>query len=106
MGQIAFPSPRQRGPREVSVVRHRLAPAMHALFDLPQSEPAQTTTAPAQPSRRRDPQALLDGLNGPQRDAVTHEGRPLLIVAGRPSAQNTGAAAPPPPFAAPPHPPP
>lgn len=29
-----------------------------------------------------DPQALLDGLNGPQRDAVTHAGSPLLIVAG------------------------
>ncbi|MFE9688417.1 DNA helicase PcrA [Micromonospora sp. NPDC005806] len=31
---------------------------------------------------RRDPQALLAGLNGPQRDAVTHAGSPLLIVAG------------------------
>ncbi|MEV4517810.1 DNA helicase PcrA [Dactylosporangium sp. NPDC049525] len=57
---------------------------MHALFDLPQSEPAGVTApaAPAQPSRRREPEALLDGLNGPQRDAVTHEGSPLLIVAG------------------------
>ncbi|MFG2057688.1 DNA helicase PcrA [Micromonospora sp. NPDC048930] len=45
----------------------------------------------AGPSPRRDrvpsagrpgPQALLDGLNGPQRDAVTHAGSPLLIVAG------------------------
>ncbi|HEY9350951.1 MAG TPA: UvrD-helicase domain-containing protein, partial [Acidothermales bacterium] len=26
--------------------------------------------------------ALLDGLNPPQRDAVEHEGSPLLIVAG------------------------
>src|SRR6185369_11549194 len=25
---------------------------------------------------------LLEGLNGPQRDAVTHTGAPLLIVAG------------------------
>jgi DNA helicase-2/ATP-dependent DNA helicase PcrA len=35
-----------------------------------------------QPSRRLDPEALLTGLNGPQRDAVTHAGSPLLIVAG------------------------
>ncbi|MEV0559841.1 DNA helicase PcrA [Dactylosporangium sp. NPDC050588] len=57
---------------------------MHALFDLPQSEPAGVTApaAPAQPSRGRDPQSLLEGLNGPQRDAVIHEGAPLLIVAG------------------------
>jgi DNA helicase-2/ATP-dependent DNA helicase PcrA len=32
--------------------------------------------------RRLDPEALLTGLNGPQRDAVTHSGSPLLIVAG------------------------
>ena len=25
---------------------------------------------------------LLEGLNGPQRDAVSHAGAPLLIVAG------------------------
>jgi DNA helicase-2/ATP-dependent DNA helicase PcrA len=33
-------------------------------------------------ARRLDPEALLEGLNGPQRDAVTHAGSPLLIVAG------------------------
>ncbi|MFF5291574.1 DNA helicase PcrA [Paractinoplanes globisporus] len=32
--------------------------------------------------RRLDPESLLTGLNGPQRDAVTHTGSPLLIVAG------------------------
>jgi DNA helicase-2/ATP-dependent DNA helicase PcrA len=32
--------------------------------------------------RRTDPESLLAGLNGPQRDAVTHSGSPLLIVAG------------------------
>ncbi|HEX5199366.1 MAG TPA: DNA helicase PcrA [Actinoplanes sp.] len=32
--------------------------------------------------RRPDPESLLTGLNGPQRDAVTHAGSPLLIVAG------------------------
>jgi ATP-dependent DNA helicase UvrD/PcrA len=34
------------------------------------------------PARRLDPESLLVGLNGPQRDAVTHAGSPLLIVAG------------------------
>ena len=33
-------------------------------------------------SRRHDPETLLSGLNGPQREAVTHAGSPLLIVAG------------------------
>jgi DNA helicase-2/ATP-dependent DNA helicase PcrA len=35
-----------------------------------------------QPAARRDPETLLSGLNGPQREAVTHAGSPLLIVAG------------------------
>ncbi|MEV0725469.1 DNA helicase PcrA [Micromonospora purpureochromogenes] len=60
---------------------------MHPLFDIPASPPA---PAPARPPARRpgssavhlDPQALVEGLNGPQRDAVTHAGSPLLIVAG------------------------
>jgi DNA helicase II / ATP-dependent DNA helicase PcrA len=41
--------------------------------------------APAHGGRRSappDPEALLTGLNGPQREAVTHIGAPLLIVAG------------------------
>jgi len=33
-------------------------------------------------TRLADPAALLDGLNDPQRTAVTHSGSPLLIVAG------------------------
>jgi DNA helicase II / ATP-dependent DNA helicase PcrA len=45
-----------------------------------------TPPAEAAPERRPrrpiDPASLLDGLNGPQRDAVTHAGSPLLIVAG------------------------
>ncbi len=32
--------------------------------------------------RRSDPESVLEGLNGPQREAVTHLGSPLLIVAG------------------------
>ena len=38
--------------------------------------------AASAPARRLDPEALLAGLNGPQREAVTHAGSPLLIVAG------------------------
>ena len=47
-------------------------------FRTPHAEAARA----APPARRLDPEALLDGLNGPQRDAVTHAGSPLLIVAG------------------------
>ncbi|MEV6343462.1 DNA helicase PcrA [Actinoplanes sp. NPDC051851] len=50
-------------------------PAESALFTLP------VARAP-EPRRRLDPESLLTGLNGPQRDAVTHSGSPLLIVAG------------------------
>ncbi|MER7458175.1 DNA helicase PcrA [Micromonospora sp. NPDC126480] len=57
---------------------------MHPLFDIPVSSPAPSEPAPPRrpAAARLDPQALLDGLNGPQRDAVTHAGSPLLIVAG------------------------
>jgi DNA helicase-2/ATP-dependent DNA helicase PcrA len=34
------------------------------------------------PRRRSDPEAILEGLNPSQREAVTHAGPPLLIVAG------------------------
>ncbi|MDO4910570.1 MAG: UvrD-helicase domain-containing protein [Corynebacterium sp.] len=34
-------------------------------------------------------QQLLDGLNGPQQEAVTHSGSPLLIVAGAGSGKTT-----------------
>ncbi|MET8462374.1 DNA helicase PcrA [Micromonospora zamorensis] len=60
---------------------------MHPLFDIPASPPA-PESALARPDRPRpaavrlDPQQLLAGLNGPQRDAVSHAGSPLLIVAG------------------------
>src|SRR5690349_8785878 len=70
---------------ELSVGRHRLAGAMHALSETPQTGPAQDSPGrgPVRPPRpRRDPEGLLKGLNGPQRDAVVHAGSPLLIVAG------------------------
>ncbi|MFY0409070.1 DNA helicase PcrA [Solicola sp. PLA-1-18] len=37
---------------------------------------------PAPRRKRIDPQQLLDGLNESQRQAVSHEGGPLLVVAG------------------------
>ncbi|GAA1617655.1 DNA helicase PcrA [Catellatospora bangladeshensis] len=64
---------------------------MQALFDLPEQKPSgdpagavvtsgNARGASADPSARIA--ALLEGLNEPQRAAVTHEGTPLLIVAG------------------------
>ncbi len=50
--------------------------------------PARPAPVPEQeggaPARRRfpSPEELLDGLNDPQREAVVHEGAPLLVVAG------------------------
>ena len=40
------------------------------LFAVPATRPP----AEARPRPQRDPEALLTGLNGPQRDAVTHAG--------------------------------
>jgi DNA helicase-2/ATP-dependent DNA helicase PcrA len=51
---------------------------MHALSDIPQIAPG----PPAARRRVSAPEALLIGLNEPQRAAVTHAGGPLLIVAG------------------------
>ena len=63
---------------------------MHPLFDLPAAPAAESAGASHDPRPRAprpgtpalDPQALLTGLNTPQREAVTHAGSPLLIVAG------------------------
>nr|WP_229072129.1 DNA helicase PcrA [Actinoplanes sp. DH11] len=49
------------------------------MFSLAPERPA---VAPRPSARRIDPESLLTGLNGPQRDAVIHAGAPLLIVAG------------------------
>jgi DNA helicase II / ATP-dependent DNA helicase PcrA len=53
-----------------------------SLFDTPQTPATGAPSTGRPPRPRRDPEALLEGLNGPQRDAVVHSGSPLLIVAG------------------------
>ncbi|SHG51883.1 DNA helicase PcrA [Streptoalloteichus hindustanus] len=66
---------------------------MSTLFDLPeptsplgaggqQDRSARPTAAPVARPHHQDPDALLDGLNQQQREAVLHAGSPLLIVAG------------------------
>ena len=58
---------------------------MSAQFPLP-GLPSESTTPDDEqkPARRRRPtrEELLEGLNEPQREAVIHEGAPLLVVAG------------------------
>ena len=55
-------------------------------FDVPMVAPEQEPgdQPPSAPARRPGltVEGLLAGLNGPQRQAVVHEGGPLLIVAG------------------------
>ena len=52
---------------------------MSALFELPGTSPEGITAPGPKTSRGR---RLLEGLNDRQREAVTHAGSPLLIVAG------------------------
>ncbi|MGN6301096.1 MAG: UvrD-helicase domain-containing protein, partial [Angustibacter sp.] len=62
---------------------------MSTLFDdlplggltTPSASPSATPSATAAPAAA-DPEVLLEGLNPQQREAVLHEGSPLLIVAG------------------------
>ena len=47
------------------------------------SSPPSSGAAAMEPGHdRRSPESLVEGLNGPQRQAVEHAGSPLLIVAG------------------------
>ncbi|NHN56618.1 DNA helicase PcrA [Calidifontibacter sp. DB0510] len=49
--------------------------------DAPRDASEAAPPAPNRPTMR-DPESLLEGLNPQQREAVVHEGSPLLIVAG------------------------
>ena len=52
---------------------------MSAVFD----DLAMAVPDPSEGRRPADrPESVLEGLNSPQREAVTHVGSPLLIVAG------------------------
>ena len=58
---------------------------MSAPFPIPDLVPAPVRPGEARPASgpaRPGPQKLLDGLNDPQREAVVHQGSPLLVVAG------------------------
>ncbi|ADU47578.1 DNA helicase PcrA [Intrasporangium calvum] len=90
--------PPQAGPEPTSSVRHATDPGGHptdpnvtsqgvptwaeaaARGATVGADPAQRHTAPGWGSA--DPETLLEGLNPHQREAVVHEGGPLLIVAG------------------------
>src|SRR5699024_10484261 len=60
---------------------------MSTRFDLPDG-PGPEDSPAAEPARRSDrgagpqPEALLEGMNPQQHEAVVHTGSPLLIVAG------------------------
>src|SRR4051812_25125732 len=73
-------------PIPTSSQASRMTPPEQALFGDrdPATEPGQEPGLEAAPARRRKvtPEQLLDGLNDPQRSAVTHAGAPLLVVAG------------------------
>ncbi|HEX6337017.1 MAG TPA: DNA helicase PcrA [Jiangellaceae bacterium] len=55
---------------------------MSALFNDLQLSSSSASDQGGGERRRTDPETILEGLNPPQREAVTHTGSPLLIVAG------------------------
>ncbi|MCW2786371.1 MAG: ATP-dependent helicase PcrA [Marmoricola sp.] len=55
---------------------------MSMQFPIPGLPSVEVDEAPARGRRRPSRDELLEGLNEPQRQAVVHEGAPLLVVAG------------------------
>ena len=73
----------RHGPAAPTRAPEVTAPPRSAVAPDPRA-PRRPRALPEPPRRRRTPSAeqLLDGLNEPQRAAVVHAGRPLLVVAG------------------------
>jgi DNA helicase-2/ATP-dependent DNA helicase PcrA len=80
---LPFPIPQSPIPQGTRGQSHRFD--LSAVDTLP-GDAATPDVGPAEPrpgpAGRPSPQALLEGLNGPQREAVRHAGAPLLVVAG------------------------
>ena len=78
----SFPLPFGRTPDPQAT---RVVPEEQVLFGADEREPdGQPDGEGPRASKRRKltPEELLEGLNEPQRAAVTHAGVPLLVVAG------------------------
>ena len=93
-GHVRRPRGRARRRRTGRAV-HAAARRSGAGSPAPAATPARAARRPGAGRAGRDsmppPDALLEGLNDPQRRAVVHRGGPLLVVAGRRLGQDPGA---------------
>ncbi len=77
----AFAGPLAAGPSVRAGGAGRVQPEEQVLFE-PEEVLADREPPAATRRRHTSPEQLLEGLNEPQRAAVTHAGAPLLVVAG------------------------